>query len=123
MIRFALAFTVLAGAAEAQSIKLQADEIDILLSGNTVVGDWDGVPYRQFFGADGVTVFAQRDAEVSRGEWRVDATLDEYQSIWPSDADWAGWYVMEFSGDWYWVSKSTPPTPFEVLEGEQLLAE
>ena len=40
-----------------------------------------------------------------------------------SDADWAGWYVMEFSGDWYWVSKSTPPTPFEVLEGEQLLAE
>jgi hypothetical protein len=30
---------------------------------------------------------------------------------------------MEFSGDWYWVSKSTPPTPFEVLEGEQLLTE
>jgi hypothetical protein len=123
MIRLALAFSVLVGAAEAQSIKLQADEIEILLSGNTAAGVWDGVPYRQFFGPDGVTVLAQGDAEVSRGEWRVDAELDEYQSIWPSEADWAGWYVMEFSGDWYWVSKTTPPTPFVVLEGEQLSTE
>ncbi len=122
MIWFALAFAVLAGTADAQSVKLQANEIEVLLSGNTAAGVWDGVPYRQYFSGDGVTVFAQEGTEVLRGEWRVDAELDEYQSIWPSDAGWAGWYVMEFSGDWYWVSKTTPPTPFEVLDGEQLLA-
>lgn len=28
---------------------------------------------------------------------------------------------MEFSGDFYWVSKSTPPTPFDVENGQQLV--
>lgn len=124
MIRaIALAFTVLATATNAQSVKLRASEIDILLSGNTAVGMWDGTPYRQYFGDDGVTIFAQDGARSARGEWRVDDALDEYQSIWPSDDDWEGWYVMEFAGDWYWVSKSTPPTPFQVLDGEQLITE
>jgi hypothetical protein len=30
---------------------------------------------------------------------------------------------MEYAGDWYWVSKTTPPTPFEIVEGQQLVAE
>ncbi|MFT6271786.1 MAG: hypothetical protein ACJA0F_000622 [Dinoroseobacter sp.] len=30
---------------------------------------------------------------------------------------------MEFAGDFYWVSKSTPPTPFAMLEGQKLVAE
>ena len=122
MIRFActFAFAVLAGAAGAQSVKLSGTEIGILLSGNTAVGRWEGVPYRQFFGKDGVTIFAGEDIQSARGEWRVQD--DEYQSTWPGDTDWEGWFVMEYAGDWYWVSKSTPPTPFEVLEGEQLVA-
>jgi hypothetical protein len=119
MIRFAVTFAVMAGAAQAQSVKLSAAEIDVLLSGNTAVGVWDGTKYRQFFGDDGLTIYAQDGARSARGEWRVAA--DEYQSIWPGQADWQGWFVMEFDGDWYWVSKTTPPTPFEVLEGDQLI--
>ncbi len=118
MIRYAAAFVVLAGAAQAQSVKLEGDEIAILLTGNTAVGVWEGANYRQFFGEDGVTIYAQEGARSARGEWRVHE--DEYQSIWPNDDAWEGWFVMEFGGDWFWVSKTTPPTPFEVLEGQQL---
>lgn len=121
MIRFALALVAFAGAAEAQSVKLQAHEIAALLTGNTAVGEWAGAPYRQFFGADGVTIYAQQGARSARGEWRVEG--EEYQSQWPGDANWEGWFVMEYAGQWFWVSKSTPPTPFEILPGEQLVAQ
>lgn len=127
MMRLALAFAVMAGGASAQSVKLSATEINILLSGNTAVGVWDDVPYRQYFDFEGMTVFVPEGATTMRGEWRVDADLNEFQSILHSDDTgkdaWEGWYVMEFSGDWYWVSKTTPPTPFEVLSGEQLVAQ
>lgn len=121
MIRFALALVICAGTAEAQSVKLQGNEIGILLSGNTAVGIWGGTGYRQYFDADGSTIYAQDGTRSTRGEWRVEG--EEYQSRWPSDAGWEGWFVMEYAGQWFWVSKATPPTPFEVLEGEQLVVE
>lgn len=37
--------------------------------------------------------------------------------------NWEGWHAMELAGDFYWVSKATPPTPFKIVEGEQLVAE
>ena len=123
MMRFVLPLVFAAAGAQAQSVKLSADEIAILLTGNTAVGVWEGVPYRQYFGDDGVTIFAQESARSARGEWRVDVEAGEYQSIWAGDTDWEGWFVMEYAGDWYWVSKATPPTPFSVIDGEHLVAE
>ncbi|MEO9572826.1 MAG: hypothetical protein ABJ263_07845 [Tateyamaria sp.] len=124
MIRraFLACLLVLALPAQAQSVKLKAHEIDALLSGNTAVGKWDGTAYRQFFGADGTTIYTQEGARSTRGQWRIDAAKDEYQSIWPRDSDWDGWFVMEWDGTFYWVSKKTPPTPFKLLEGEQLVS-
>lgn len=119
----AMLVSVLTGPVFAQSVKLQSHEIEALLTGNTAVGVWEGAKYRQFFGADGRTIYAQDGARSTLGEWRVDAERQEYQSIWPNDADWEGWYVMEWAGDFYWVSKSTPPTPFEIVQGQQLLFE
>lgn len=123
MIRFALtlAIAVSASVVDAQSLKLRGDEIGILLTGNTAVGEWEGAAYRQFFGADGTTIYAPQGARSARGEWRIEG--DEYQSRWPNDAGWEGWLVMEYAGGWYWVSKSTPPTPFKVLQGQQLATE
>jgi hypothetical protein len=114
---------VLATGAAAQSVKLQAHEIAALLNGNTAVGEWDGIGYRQYFNPDRSTIYAAEGTRSALGEWRVDPERDEYQSIWPRDAEWEGWFVMEFAGDFYWVSKTTPPTPFRVIEGEQLIAE
>ncbi|MEM9577847.1 MAG: hypothetical protein AAF999_12635 [Pseudomonadota bacterium] len=126
MIRFAAILCVLgaawAGGAGAQSVKLDADEIRDLLSGNTAIGRWDGAKYRQFFQADGVTIYAQEGARSARGQWRVDDAAREYQSLWPGDAAWEGWFVMEYGGAYYWVSKKTPPTPFRVVLGDALVA-
>lgn len=105
----------------AQSVKLQGHEIDALLSGNTAVGVWEGARYRQYFDPDGSTIYAQEGARSAVGEWRIDE--DEYQSLWQGDADWEGWFVMEYAGAYYWVSKSTPPTPFRVEEGQHLVGE
>ena len=116
----ALAF-LLASPVMAQSVKLSADQISELLTGNTAIGKWEGNRYRQYFGADGVTIYAQEGSRSARGEWRIDKEFDEYQSIWPNDSDWEGWFVMEYAGAFYWVSKSTPPTPFRVEQGQQLV--
>ena len=125
MIRrvFLMGLLALAAPAQAQSVKLLSHEIDALLSGNTAVGKWEGAAYRQFFDAEGSTIYAQEETRSTVGKWRVDVERNEYQSIWPRDADWEGWYVMEYAGAYYWVSKSTPPTPFKVIEGQQLVAE
>jgi len=107
--------------AQAQAVKLSGDDIRDLLTGNTAIGRWEGAKYRQYFGADGVTIYAQENARSTRGEWRVDDVLQEYQSIWPRHQDWEGWFVMEFGDTYYWVSKTTPPTPFRILDGQQLV--
>ena len=107
--------------AQAQSVKLKPDEIRALLTGNTAIGRWAGSNYRQFFGADVVTIFAQEGARSARGQWRVEDTRQEFQSIWPGDTEWEGWFVMEYGGTFYWVSRATPPTPFRVVEGQQLV--
>lgn len=107
----------------AQAEKLSGDEIRALLTGNTAIGRWEGAKYRQYFGADGVTIYAQAGARSARGEWRVDDAAQEYQSIWPGDTAWEGWFIMEFGDTYYWVSKQTPPTPFQILDGEKLVAE
>ncbi len=117
----ACALLLLANVADAQSVKLSAEQITGLLSGNTALGKWDGARYRQYFSEDGVTIYAQEGARSARGEWRVDEKRDEYQSIWPDDTDWEGWYVMEYAGAYFWVSKATPPTPFRVEQGEHLV--
>ncbi len=122
MMRIACALAILAGSAQAQSVKLTAAEIEILLSGNTAVGIWEGAKYRQYFDPDGTTIYAQEDSRSARGKWRVDSDADHFQSIWPSDSEWKGWLIMEYSGQWFWVSKTTPPTPFDVLDGKQLIA-
>lgn len=122
MIRYACicALVLSAGVGHAQSVKLAAHEITVLLSGNTAVGKWNGVSYRQYFDPDGSTIYAQEKTPSARGEWRVEE--EECQSLW-GGAAWEGWFVMEYAGGWYWVGKTTPPTPFEVVAGEQLIAE
>ncbi len=117
----ALALT--ATALQAQAVKLNGDDIRALLTGRTAIGRWAGSNYRQYFDADGVTIYAQQGARSARGEWRVDDDLQEYQSIWPGDDGWEGWFVMAFGDTYYWVSKSTPPTPFQMRDGQQLVFE
>lgn len=112
-----------ASAVHAQAIKLDNMEIRTLLTGNTAIGRLDKKNYRLYFGDDG-KITLQRDGEAtSQGEWRVDDEISEYQSILQGEQQWTGLFVMKFGETYYWVSKATPPTPFQVLEGRQLVAE
>lgn len=106
-----------------QAAKLSGPEIRDLLTGSTAIGRLKGAKYRQWFGDDGTTLYAQEGLRTSRGQWRVDDDAEEYQSIWPSDTDWEGWFVMEYGDTHYWVSRATPPTPFQVIAGQSLVAE
>ena len=121
MIRIAIVLASLAAPAHAQSVKLEGHEIEALLSGNTAVGFWGDVSYRQYFDPDGTTIYVEAKANSALGEWRV--ANDSYQSIWSGDNDWAGRFVMEFAGDFYWVSKAIPPTPFSIVDGQKLVDE
>jgi len=46
--------------AAAQSVKLRPAEITALLQGNTAVGLWDGVPYRQYGRRAGTGAWTRR---------------------------------------------------------------
>ena len=118
MRRLALALTLLATTANAQAVKLQDHEISALLRGNTAYGNMDGVGYRHYFAPDGSSLYAPQGAEETAGDWRVqDGELQSRHA----GGDWQGRFVMEYAGDFYWVSKTTPPTPFRVLDGQRML--
>ena len=104
--------------ATAEAVKLSGDDIRELVLGNTAFGRLDGEKYHQWFGPDNVTIRTTEGATTVRGEWRVDDSLEELQTLWVGEEMWIGWFIMEFGNTYYWVSKVTPPTPFQVLKGE-----
>ena len=56
-----------ANAAGADPVPLTAGEIEILLAGNTALGDWQGDTYRQYFATDGATIYAVEGRRSARG--------------------------------------------------------
>jgi hypothetical protein len=102
---------------------LTADEIKELLSGNTAVGRWIDHNYRQYFGADGTTIYAQEGTRSSTGRWRVNRKRNHYESWW-EQSDWgAGFTIALMDGVYYWVSSTgtTEPQSFRVVAGQQLV--
>jgi len=81
----------------------------------------DGKKYRQWFGENDVTMLAMEGSDFTSGGWRIDDIAKELQTNWGSDGQWNGLYVMEFGNTYYWVSKVTPPTPFQVVVGKKLV--
>jgi len=104
---------------------LTAAEIKELLAGNTAVGTWIDHEYRQYFGADGSTIYAQKNTRSSLGRWRTNGTRNHYESWW-EQSDWgAGFSIVLESDVYYWVSSTgtTKPQAFTMLPGQQLLFE
>jgi len=102
---------------------LTATEIKELLSNNTAIGRWVDHNYRQFFSADGSTIYAQEKQRSSIGRWRVNSKTNMYESWWER-ADWgSGYAIVLKDGVYYWVSSvgSTDPQAFEVVPGSQLV--
>lgn len=109
--------------AQANKKTLTAMEIKALLSGNTAVGRWIDHNYRQYFAADGSTVYAQENARSSIGRWRTNATRNHYESWWEQSGWGAGYSITLVDDVYYWVSSTgtTEPQAFTVVSGQQLV--
>lgn len=75
----ALSLCVLSAMAMASSSQL---EVTNALSGNTIIGTWDGRNYRQYFHAKGWTLYKEDGKPSSRGAWRI-ANNGHFCSRWP----------------------------------------
>jgi len=102
---------------------LTAAEIRSLLTGNTAIGRWIDHRYRQYFNADGSTIYAQSGQRSALGRWRVNSQTNQYESWWERAGWGSGYRITKKDGVYYWVSSTgnTPPQAFELLVGQQLV--
>jgi len=105
--------------AQAANVRLSAGEIEALLTGNTIIGTWSGAAYRQYFAADGTTVYQPESGKQDEGRWRVNPQTNDYESWWRS----TGWtpyaLVRTGTGGLAWVNGDRLE-PFEIRSGRQM---
>jgi len=98
---------------------ITAEEISALLTGNTIVGTWSGTRYRQYFDANGTTIYAPEGGRADDGRWRVNPDTNDYESWWRS----TGWtpylLVRTEEGGYAWVNGDRLE-PFKVVQGKQI---
>jgi hypothetical protein len=93
------------------------EEFQNILSGNTMIGEWAGTPYRQYFSENGTTIYLSNGSQ-SEGTWRI--TEDgKYCSVWPPSPAEACYIVTRKDQELVWYSGSSR-YPAVVVEGDQL---
>jgi hypothetical protein len=114
-----LALMLAAGPAAAMAERLSGLEIRDWLLGNTVVGAWDGTPYRQLFRTDGTTIYKADGVALDEGRWWV--TDAEYCSWWQGSGE-ACYQVLREGDDLIWRTKGVFKRNFatQVVTGDQL---
>ena len=102
-------------------VLLSAEEIEVVLSGNTIIGNWVGEDYRQFFDANGITTY--RPVETGRdsiGEWRVNVETGLYESLWNDRPPWEDYEVHQDGDTYFWTGQGVELSEFTVVAGNQL---
>jgi hypothetical protein len=66
--------------ATAAEKRLSSGEIAAAIKGNTVLGEYEGDPYAQYFDPNGKTIFQLQDGRSFEGDWYVDAATERYCS-------------------------------------------
>ena len=103
----------------AEERHMTGEEIKKSLSGNTAVGLTGEPPFRQFFGTDGKTTYADGQRPPTYGEWIVQN--NDYCSLW-GPGSWSCYEVREIQGGIVWVGKDRGDRyPAKVLEGDRLV--
>jgi len=121
-VKLALAFALVCvnGSAFADPVDLTAPEIEVLLSGRTAIGEWKGRAYRQYFNADGSTIFAMRRSQSTLGAWRVNSDTNRYESKW-EDPEWESYTIVREDDTLYWTDEGLEPQAFTMVDGADLL--
>ena len=105
--------------ASAMEHKLSGAEIHDWIDGNTIIGVWAGTSYRQFFQADGITVYQVAGVPVEFGRWWVTET--EFCALYVNGGQVC--YRVARDGDrliWQTMSVWRRNFTAEVLTGNQL---
>ena len=110
----ALALSTVATTAWSTERTLTGPEITTLISGQEIVGEWMGVPYRQQFLPNGIAIAFPEGRREMVGKWRVDEAAGRYQSLWYPD-DWTNYAVTEADGQYFWMH-AHGPQPFRVVK-------
>ena len=98
------------------------DEIAELLAGNSAEGRAGAQGFRQYFDADGTTIYSELGGRHSTGQWRVSDVADLYESKW-GDSDWERWEIRRIDGVLHWIAEGVEPITFEMVEGQRLYPE
>lgn len=94
------------------------EEFTQLLLGNTLIGEWAGHSYRQFFGQGGSTLYHGRDGQRSQGYWRI--REDGYFcSTWPPQQIENCYKVTLAGTELLWHSGQNRYSSY-IIEGNQL---
>ena len=106
----------------AAAYEMTGAEIKAALAGNTTDGVWGEAltPYRQYFGANGGTIYVEQGGAPSEGRWWT--TDDAYCSTWGPFSTPSCYKVRREDETLYWVVPGSGKTyPSTVLPGRQLL--
>ena len=106
-------------ASAASADPLSGAAIRSLLAGNTALGVWHGVTYRQLFRTDGSTIFARKGRRSALGQWRINLGTDAFETLWPGE-DWTAYGVAQSETGYVWVDPTGETHPFTVLPGQHL---
>jgi hypothetical protein len=117
MTKFLLLLFVTASVAFAQEETMTPEEFQNILSGNTMIGEWAGTPYRQYFSENGSTVYLSNGSQ-SEGTWRI-TDEGKYCSVWPPSPAEACYTVTRKGEELIWYSGNNR-YPAVLVEGEQL---
>ena len=101
--------------------RVSAADVQAALAGNTIVGNWVGEDYRQFFADTGTTTYRPVVSGVdSIGQWRVNDDTGQYESLWNNRLPWDVYDVYRDGDDWFWTGGGVDMSPFTIVEGNQL---
>ena len=111
----------IASPAAAMPDRLSGAEIKQWIDGNTVVGVWADIAYRQLFRPDGTTADDADDRARDEGRWWVTET--EHCSWWAGSGETC-YQVLRDDGTLIWRTKGLFARKYEasVLPGDQLEA-
>lgn len=117
-VKLVLVFVVASTFVWAQEeTNMNPEEFRELLSGNTMIGEWATIPYRQYFSENGTTIYLSNGSQ-SEGTWHI-ADDGKYCSIWPPSPAESCYRVTRKGEEIIWYSGSNR-YPAIVVEGEQL---
>lgn len=99
---------------------VSAADLQEALAGNTAIGNWLGTDYRQFFDADGATIYLPEGGAESMGKWQVVESTGLFESLWNDRPPWTAYEVHRNGDTWFWTGQGVELSEFVIVEGNQL---